>query len=73
MNENGVYVRKGYKRGKWAGKMVTLRKEHFDVIQLWAQKSGMSKASFYRASLMRGALELAKGLGFADTFPDVKE
>jgi|JRYF01.1.fsa_nt_gb hypothetical protein len=66
-------VPKGYKRGRWAGKLVTLRKEHFEVIQTWAVKSGMSKASFYRAALMRGALEMAKGLGFADTYPEAKE
>lgn len=73
MQEGHEFAKKGYKRGKWAGKMVTLRKEHFDVIQEWAKKSGMSKASFYRAALMRGALELAKGLGFAETFPEAKE
>lgn len=73
MSENVTHIPKGYKRGRWAGKLVTLRKPHFDVIQDWAKRSGMSKASFYRAALMRGALELAKGLGFADTYPDLKD
>jgi hypothetical protein len=33
----------------------------------------MSKASFYRAALMRGALEMAKGLGFADKYPELED
>lgn len=73
MTQDGEYLKKGYKRGKWAGKMVTLKKPHFDAIETWAKKSGMSKASFYRAALMRGALDMAKGMGFADTFPDVQD
>lgn len=73
MTRDGEYLKKGYKRGKWAGKMVLLKKPHFDAIETWAKKSGMSKASFYRAALMRGALDMAKGMGFVDTFPDVAE
>lgn len=73
MADNDTHIPKGYKRGRWAGKLVTLRKAHFEVIQEWAKKSGMSQASFYRAALMRGALELAKGLGFADTYPEASE
>lgn len=73
MSEVEEHIPKGYKRGRWAGKLVTLRKSHFNVIQDWAKKSGMSKASFYRAALMRGALELAKGLGFADTYPEIDD
>ena len=73
MSELEEHIPKGYKRGRWAGKIVTLRKAHFEVIQEWAKKSGMSKASFYRAALMRGALELAKGLGFADTYPEIDD
>lgn len=73
MEEKQEKLPKGYRRGKWAGKMVTLRKEHFEVIQIWAKKSGMSKASFYRAALMRGALEMAKGFGFPETYPETKE
>lgn len=64
---------KGYKRGRWSGKMVTLRKAHFEAIEIWAKKSGMSKASFYRAALMRGALDMAKGMGFAETFPELTD
>lgn len=62
---------KGYRRGVWGGRFVTVRKPHWDLIQEWAKKSGMSQASFYRAALMRGALELAKGFGFADKYPDL--
>ena len=68
-----VFVKKGYKRGRWAGKMVTLRKAHYVAIEEWAKKSGMSKASFFRAALMRGALDMAKGLGFAETFPEIDD
>lgn len=73
MSELEEHIPKGYKRGRWAGKIVTMRKAHFDVIQEWAKKSGMSKASFYRAALMRGALDMARGFGFADTFPEIDD
>ena len=64
---------KGYKRGKWAGKMVTVRKPHFEAMQEWAKQSGMSKASFFRAALMRGALEMAKGMGIAEGYPELED
>ena len=73
MTQTIQHLPKGYKRGRWAGKLVTLRKPHFDAISEWAKKSGMSKASFYRAALMRGALEMAKGLGFADKYPELED
>jgi hypothetical protein len=73
MTDTGTYVVKGYKRGRWAGKMITLRKAHFEAMKEWAKKSGMSQASFYRAALMRGALDMAKGLGFADTYPEIDD
>ena len=73
MTDTDTYVKKGYKRGRWAGRIVTLRKAHYEAIQEWAKKSGMSQASFYRAALMRGALDMAKGLGFADTFPEIDD
>ncbi len=73
MSESVERVPKGYKRGRWAGKIVTMRKAHFQAIEGWAKKSGMSKASFYRAALMRGALDMAKGLGFADTYPEIDD
>jgi hypothetical protein len=67
------YIRKGYRRGRWAGKLVMVRKPHFEAIEKWARKSGMSKALFYRNAFMRGALEIAKGLGLAEKYPDLED
>lgn len=73
MAEQVEYLPKGYKRGKWAGKIVTLRKPHFEVIMSWAKQSSMSKASFFRAALMRGALEMARDIGIEAKYPELEE
>ena len=62
-----------YKRGRWAAKYVMLRKPHYDAILSWAKQSGMSKASFFRAALMRGALEIARDLGIDAVYPELKD
>ena len=74
MSENdkkGEFLPTGYKRGRWAGKFILVRKPHFEVIQEWAKQSGMSKAAFYRAALMRGALDLARGMGVEGGYPEL--
>jgi hypothetical protein len=37
----------------------------------WAKQSVMSKASFFRAALMRGGLEMAKDIGIEAKYPDL--
>ena len=73
MSEQDTKLPKGYNRGKWAGKIVTLRKPHFDAMLAWAKQSGMSKASFFRAALMRGALEMARDIGIEARYPELEE
>lgn len=67
------FVPRGYKRGVWAGRFVTVKKPHWEQIQKWAKQSGMSQASFFRAALMRGALAMARDLGFTEEFPKLEE
>ena len=60
-------------RGRWAGKVVTVRKQHYDAIEAWQKASGMKKAEFWRQAVLRGALDLARNLGLADTLPKIDE
>lgn len=73
MPDDNIHVKKGYKRGRWAAKYVMLRKPHYEVILSWAKQSGMSKASFFRAALMRGALEIARDLGIPAEYPTLED
>lgn len=61
------------KRGRWAGKVVTLRKEYYQLIDGWRQRSGMPKAKFWREAVMRGALELAKEYGIDAIYPPLED
>ena len=58
---------------KWGGLRITLLNPYKEAIEDWAKKSGMAKASFYRAAFMRGALAMARDMGFADEFPPIVE
>ena len=54
--------------GKWGGQRITVLKPYLEEIKIWAKKSGMARASFYRMAFMRGALAMARDLGFAEEF-----
>ncbi|MCS6772472.1 MAG: hypothetical protein NZ740_10730 [Kiritimatiellae bacterium] len=71
MAQDDEHLKKGYKRGKWAGKMVTLKKNRILTPFKRGQKIGHEYS--YRAALMPGALDIAKGMGFAETFPDAQD
>ena len=53
---------------KWGGLRITLLHPYKKEIEQWAKQSGMAKPSFYRMAFMRGALAMAKDLGFANEF-----
>ena len=59
--------------GRWAGKAVTVRKQHYEAIEAWQKASGMKKAEFWRQAVLRGALEIAKSLGIADKYPELPD
>jgi len=73
MLDDNVHVKKGYKRGRWAAKYVMLRRPHYEAMLWWAKQSGMSKASFFRVALMRGALEIARDLGIEAEYPHLED
>jgi hypothetical protein len=58
---------------KWGGLRITLLNPYKEAIEEWARKSGMAKASFYRAAFMRGALAMAREMGFAEEFPRIDD
>jgi hypothetical protein len=57
------------RNGRWAGKVVTVRKEYYALIEAWQKKSGLKRAQFWREAVMRGALEVAKSYGIEASFP----
>ena len=61
------------KKGRWARKVVTVRKEYYALIEDWQKKTGMKKAQFWREAIMRGALEVAKSYGIEATFPILED
>jgi hypothetical protein len=61
------------KNGRWAGKVVTLRKEYYAMIEGWQKQTGMKKAQFWREAVMRGALEIAKENKIEALFPVLEE
>ena len=62
-----------WQKGKWGGLRILLLKPYLEAIEDWARKSGMAKASFYRMAFMRGALLMARDMGFAQEFPPLPE
>jgi len=60
-----------YNRGKWAAFQVFIPAPYREPILRWAEASGLPRAAFLRAALLRGTLALARDLGVAhtDTFP----
>ncbi len=60
-------------RGRWAGKAVVVRKQHYDTIEAWQKASGMKKAEFWRQAVLRGALAIAQSMGIADKYPDLQD
>jgi hypothetical protein len=61
------------KNGRWAGKVVTVRKEYYALIEEWQKKTGMKKAQFWREAVMRGALELARSYGMEASYPPIED
>jgi hypothetical protein len=55
--------------GRWAGKVVTMRKEYYALIEAWQKQTGMRKAEFWRQAVMRGAVEIAKSYGIEASYP----
>ena len=61
------------RNGRWAGKVVTVRKEYYALIEDWQKQTGMKKAQFWREAVMRGVLEIAKEKGIEASFPVLEE
>lgn len=61
------------KNGRYAGKVVTLRKEHYALIEEWQKRTGMKKAFFWREAIMRGAIDIMKSYGIEAVFPELPE
>ena len=59
-----------YNRGKWAAFQVFIPAPFRLPILRWIEASGIPKAAFLRAALLRGSLALARDLGLphTDTF-----
>ncbi len=57
------------KRGRWAGKVVTVRKPYYDLIDTWRKQTGLNRAEFWRQAAMRGAVEIAKSYGIDASYP----
>ena len=58
-----------YQRGKWGNFQVLLLAEHKQAILQWARASGLPKAAFLRAALLRGAFSLAQEMGLNPALP----
>ncbi len=61
------------RNGRWAGKVVTVRKEYYALIEEWQKQTGMKKAQFWRNAVMLGALAIAKEHGIDALFPVLEE
>jgi len=59
--------------GRWAGKVVTVRKEYYALIEAWQKQTGMKRAQFWREAIMRGALDIARSKGIEASFPVLEE
>lgn len=59
--------------GRWTGKMLILRTEHYALMQAWQEQSGMKKAQFWREAALRGAVELARMRGIPADLPPTDE
>jgi hypothetical protein len=60
-----------YNRGKWAAFQVFIPAPYQQPILRWIEASGLPRAAFLRAALLRGSLALARDLGLPDaaSFP----
>lgn len=58
-----------YNRGKWGNFQVFVLQEHKQAILQWIRASGMTKAAFLRAALLRGAFSLAQQMGLNPSLP----
>jgi len=61
-----------YHRGKWGQLTVFLLAEHKAALLQWIRLSGMPKAAFLRAALLRGAFSLAQEMGLQPVLPAVQ-
>jgi hypothetical protein len=61
------------RNGRWAGKVVTVRKEYYALIEGWQKQTGMKKAQFWREALMLGVVEVVKKYGIEASFPALDE
>jgi ASC-1-like (ASCH) protein len=61
------------KNGRWAGKVVTVRKEYYQAFEELRQKTGLKKAVFWRMAVQQGVMVLAKLYGIEFAFPDLPE
>jgi hypothetical protein len=61
------------RNGRWAGKVVTVRKEYYALIEEWQKQTGMKKSQFWREALMRGVIEVAKSHNIEASFPALEE
>ncbi len=61
------------RNGRYAGKVVLVRKEYYALIEEVQKQTGMKKAQFWREAVMRGAVEVAKSHGLTLQFPPLEE
>ena len=56
-----------YNRGQWAAFQVFIPAPYQQPILRWIEASGLPRAAFLRAALLRGTLALARDLGLPQT------
>ena len=61
------------KNGRWAGKVVTVRKEYYDAFEELRKKTGLKKAVFWRIAVHQGVMALAKLYAIDFVFPDLPD
>ena len=61
------------RKGRWAGKVVTVRSEYYALIEGWQKQTGMKKAQFWREAVMLGVVEVAKKYGIEASFPMLED
>jgi hypothetical protein len=60
-------------RGRWAGKVVTVRKPYYELIEELREKIGMKKAQFWRDAVMLGVVQIARSYDIDFSFPALDE
>lgn len=61
------------RNGRWAGKVVTVRKEYYAAIEELRQKTGLKKAVFWRLAVLYGVKTLADNYHVEFSFPAIEE